>query len=183
MQIILIKPVRKLGQVGQTINVKNGYARNYLIPNELAIMATKENIAFFAKQKKELEEKNANLKQEAELAAKGLTGKHLTYISSAAADGKLFGSVGAKNIAADVSKLVGSLLSYDNIFLDTPIKLLGVYQVEVSLHPEVLVNILVVVARSESEAADSLREYKSGVGKKDETEKEAELDAIAASSS
>ncbi len=182
MQVILVKPVRKLGKVGETVNVANGYGRNYLVPQGYAIRATKDNVAKFDSLKKELESKNEEVKKSAEKAAKAIDGKHLTFVTQSAADGRLFGSVSAKALAVELSKMAGIELNYYSIILESPIKFNGVYEVEVVLHPEIVKNILIVVAKTEAEAQDALKEYKEG-GKKDEEAerlKQLEMEAISA---
>ncbi len=179
MQVILVKPVRKLGKVGETVNVANGYGRNYLIPQELAIRATNDNLEKFATLQKELEAKNAESKKEAEKAAKAIDGKHLDFITQSAADGRLFGSVSLKALATKVSEIAKIKLNYSNILLDSPIKFNGVYNVQVVLHPEVTASVLVVVAKTESEAQDALIEFKEGGNKAEDEAKEAELESIA----
>ena len=179
MQVILVKPVRKLGKVGKTVNVANGYGRNYLIPQELAIRATNDNLEKFATLQKELEAKNAESKKEAEKAAKAIDGKHLDFIPQSADDGRLFGSVSLKALATKVSEIAKIKLNYSNILLDSPIKFNGVYNVQVVLHPEVTASVLVVVAKTESEAQDALIEFKEGSNKAEDEAKEAELESIA----
>lgn len=179
MQVILVKPVRKLGKVGETVNVANGYGRNYLIPQELAIRATNDNLEKFATLQKELEAKNAESKKEAEKAAKAIDGKHLDFITQSAADGRLFGSVSLKALATKISEIAKIKLNYSNILLDSPIKFNGVYNVQVVLHPEVTASVLVVVAKTESEAQDALIEFKEGGNKAEDEAKEAELESIA----
>ena len=178
MQVILVKPVRKLGQVGETVTVANGYGRNYLVPQEFAIRATKENIEKFAVIQKDLESKNSENKVEAEKAAKLIEGKHIDFVTQSAADGRLFGSVSAKSLAIEITKFAGITLNYSNILLGTPIKFNGVYNVQIILHPEVVTNILVVVAKSAAEAQDALREYKEGGSKAEEEAREAEMLAL-----
>jgi large subunit ribosomal protein L9 len=178
MQVILVKPVRKLGKVGETVNVANGYGRNYLIPQELAVRATNDNLEKFAILQKELEVKNAESKKEAEKAAKAIDGKHLNFITQSAADGRLFGSVSLKALAAKVSAIAKVKLNYSNILLDSPIKFNGIYNVQVVLHPEVAASVLIIVAKTEFEAQDALIEFKE-VGNKAENEaKEADLESI-----
>jgi large subunit ribosomal protein L9 len=184
MQVILVKPVRKLGQVGETVTVTNGYGRNYLVPQEFAIRATKQNIEKFAALQKDLESKNSKNKVEAEKAAKLIEDKHIDFVTQSAADGRLFGSVSAKTLAIEISKFAGVALNYSNILLDAPIKFNGVYNVQIILHPEIITNILVVVAKSEAEAQDALIDHKEGGSKKEEEIIEAEmlaLEAVAAS--
>ena len=179
MQVILVKPVRKLGKVGETVNVANGYGRNYLIPQKLAIRATNDNLEKFATLQKELEAKNTENKIAAEKAAKAIDGKHLDFITQSAADGRLFGSVSLKALATKISEMDKIQLNYSNILLDSPIKFNGVYNVQVILHPEVTASILVVVAKTESEAQDALIEFKEGGSKAEDEAKEAELESIA----
>jgi large subunit ribosomal protein L9 len=178
MQVILVKPVRKLGQVGETVTVANGYGRNYLVPQEFAIRATKENIEKFAVIQKDLESKNSENKVEAEKAAKLIEGKHIDFVTQSAADGRLFGSVSAKSLAIEITKFAGITLNYSNILLGAPIKFNGVYNVQIILHPEVVTNILVVVAKSAAEAQDALREHKEGGSKAEEEAREAEMLAL-----
>ena len=176
MQVILIKPVRKLGKVGEVVNVKNGYGRNFLVPQGIAIRATKDNLGKFAALQKELEEKNIQEKSKMEATAKALDGKHLTFVTQSGADGRLFGSISLKLLASSLSELSGYKLNYSNILLDNPIKVNGVFKVQVMLHPEIFASVLVVVAKSESEAQDALIEYKEGGKKKSENETNQELD-------
>lgn len=176
MQVILIKPVRKLGKVGEVVNVKNGYGRNFLVPQGIAIRATKNNLGKFAALQKELEEKNIQEKSKMEATAKALDGKHLTFVTQSGADGRLFGSISLKLLASSLSELSGYKLNYSNILLDSPIKVNGVFKVQVMLHPEIFASVLVVVAKSESEAQDALIEYKEGGKKKSENDTNQELD-------
>jgi len=160
MQIILIKPVRKIGKIGETIDVKNGYARNFLIPQFIAVKATKKNIAKFAELKKELEIKNNQEILNMEKAAKILDGKDLTFVTQSGPDGRLFGSISLKSIASSLSTFIGYKLSCSNIILESPIRSNGIFEIKVMLHPEIFASVLVVVAKSELEAQDALEKYK-----------------------
>ncbi len=176
MQIILIKSVRKLGRIGGIINVANGYGRNYLIPQRFAIRANKENLAKVASLEKELEAKNAEQRVNAEKVAKMIEGKNINFITQSVVDGRLFGSINAKALAIKVSKLSKTTLTYKNIILDNAIKFNGVYNIQIVLHPEVTTNVLVVVAKTEAEAQETLKEHKERFTKKNGTEsKEADL--------
>ena len=177
MQVILVKPVRKLGKVGNTVTVADGYGRNYLIPQEFAIRATKDNIAKFASLQKEMEDKNSENKVQAEKMVELIKDKNVNFIVQSAADGRLFGSISAKAIAIELSKLVNESLNYTNILLDAPLKVNGVTEVQVILHPEVITKILVVIAKTEAEAQDALKEHLEG-GKKEARAKEEELDML-----
>ena len=171
MKIILIKPVRKLGKVGDIVNVSNGYADNYLLPQEFAIYANKENIADLAKMQKDLDDKNAKNKLDAQKIAESLKNSSIKVITESASDGRLFGSVNSRNLASKISKLAGVELNYSNIILDFSIKFNGVYEIEVVLHPEIIVPLLVVVSRSDSEAQALLLNHKEENTKKEETDK------------
>jgi len=178
MQVILIKPVRKLGKVGEIVNIKDGYGRNYLVPLGFAIRATKENIGKFAALQSNLEKTNAQDKLKMEAAAKALDDKHLTFVTQSGADGRLFGSVSLKLIASSLSEISGYKLNYSNIIIDNPIKFNGVYKIQVMLHPEIFVSVLVVVAKSDSEAQDALSEYKEAKNNKSESDKEQASDLV-----
>ncbi|MFK7968543.1 MAG: 50S ribosomal protein L9 [Rickettsiaceae bacterium] len=182
MQVILIKPVRKLGKVGEIVNVKNGYGRNFLMPLGFAIRATKENLGKFATLQNELEAKNSQEKSKMEAAAKALNDKHLIFVTQSGADDRLFGSISLKLLASSLSELSGYKLNYSNIIIDSPIKFNGVFKIQVMLHPEIFASVLIVVAKSDSEAQDALREYKEAGNKKPESEKEQELDMVEAQS-
>ncbi|MFK7973975.1 MAG: 50S ribosomal protein L9 [Rickettsiaceae bacterium] len=160
MQVILLKSVRKLGKVGDVVNVASGYGRNYLIPQDFAISATKDNLSKFSSLQKQLEQKNNDNKSLAEKAALAIKGKHITFIAQSASDGRLFGSVTAKSLALEVSKLIETIkLNYTNVLLDSPIKFNGVYEIKLILHPEIITSVLVVIAKTESEAQDALNEF------------------------
>ena len=169
MQIILKKPVRRLGKVGDVVNVKPGYGRNYLLPKDIALRASKENIAQFESKKQELAAKNDENKKLAEAAARKLEGKNFIFLSQCAADGRLFGSVSHKAIAIKVSAESGLDLNYSNIIMDDVVKSTGNHSVEIAYHPEVHGNVNIVIARSESEAQSIILE-----ASKEKSEKAAE---------
>lgn len=169
MQVILTKPLRKLGKIGDVVNVKAGYGRNYLLPQNLAIRATEGNVASFNSIKAELENKNKSNISEAEKLLKLLEGKNVIFALPSSTDGKLFGSITARNIADELSKMIGNNLSYENIALEHPIKYNGVYEVKVNLHPEVSSKITVVVAKTSEEAQASLQEHHSSAKENNET--------------
>lgn len=151
MEVVLLEPVSKLGQTGEIVTVKNGYARNFLIPNKVALRATKENIASFEEMKKEIEAKNADKKQAAEELAKKIDGLTATIIRQAAEDGRLYGSVTVREIAENI-KEQGFDVESSAIDLLNPIKYVGKTEVRISLYADVTIQILVNVARSEAEA-------------------------------
>lgn len=161
MELILVKPVRKLGKIGEIVKVKDGFGRNYLLPQSFAIRATEKNKKLIEEERSNLELKNAQAKAAAELLAKSIEGKDVAFIKQCADDGRLFGSVSNKEIAKELSKVISQEVVYSAIHLETPIKSLGVFPVKVHLHTEVDANIVVVVARSDSEILDALKQYKA----------------------
>ena len=151
MEVILLEHVEKLGKMGDKVNVKNGYARNYLLPQNKALRATESNVAYFEKQKAELEARNQALYEDASKKAEALQGFKTVLIRQAAETGQLYGSVTIRDIAAAV-KEAGFDVERRLVYLEKPIKDLGVYQVKINLHPEVSQTILVNVARTNDEA-------------------------------
>lgn len=158
MKIILLEHVDKLGKLGEEVNVKNGYARNYLLPSKKALRATKENVAFFEKQKAELEVHNKALLDEAAKIAETLKGYSALLIRQAAETGQLYGSVTIRDIAAAI-KESGHNVERRQVFLEKPIKDLGIYEVVLTLHPEVNQTILVNIARTEDDAKKQAKAY------------------------
>ena len=151
MEIILLEHVEKLGKMGDIVNVKNGFARNYLLPQNKALRATDANKAVFEKQKAELEAHNKALFDDATKKAEALSGFSAVLIRQAAETGQLYGSVTIRDIAVAI-KEAGFEVERRCVFLEKPIKDLGVYQVKLNLHPEVSQSILVNVARTDDEA-------------------------------
>ncbi|MBQ1612626.1 MAG: 50S ribosomal protein L9 [Alphaproteobacteria bacterium] len=151
MEVILLEHVNKLGKMGDKVTVKNGYARNYLLPTKKALRATEANLAVYEKQKAELEAHNKALLENATKQAADLQGFKVVLIRQAAETGQLYGSVSIRDIAAAM-KEAGKNIERRFISLEHPIKDLGVYRVNINLHPEVSQEILVNVARTEDEA-------------------------------
>jgi large subunit ribosomal protein L9 len=151
MQVILLERVAKLGQMGDVVDVKAGYARNYLLLQGKALTASKENLAQFDAQKAQLEARNLETKAEAEALAEKLNGEQFIVIRSASDAGSLYGSVTPRD-AAEVATEAGFTVDRKQIALIAPIKELGLHNVEVKLHPEVSIEITLNVARSEEEA-------------------------------
>src|SRR5262245_25058197 len=151
MEVILLERVAKLGQMGEVVRVKDGFARNYLLPQGKALRATKENRSRFEKMKVELEARNLEQKGEAEKVAAKLDGQSFTVLRQAAEGGQLYGSVSPRDLAALVSEK-GFALNRAQIALNTPIKTIGLHTVPISLHPEVEVKITVAVARNADDA-------------------------------
>jgi large subunit ribosomal protein L9 len=151
MQVILLERVEKLGQMGQVVKVKDGFARNFLLPNKKALRATKDNIARFDKEKAQLEARNLTLKKEAEGVAAKLEGQTYVVLRQAGETGILYGSVSTRDIS-DAVTAGGVSLNRNQVTLDKAIKELGLHPVKVVLHPEVRVSITLNVARTAEEA-------------------------------
>ena len=151
MQVVLLERIEKLGQMGDLVTVKNGYARNFLVPQGKAMRATKSNLDEFARRKVELEAANLKRKEEATDMAGKIDGRSVIIIRQAGESGQLYGSVSARDIAEAFSA-DGVTFERRQVRLDQPIKMLGLHDVRVALHPEVDVQVNVNVARSEEEA-------------------------------
>jgi large subunit ribosomal protein L9 len=151
MQVILLQRVAKLGQMGDVVNVKDGYGRNYLLPQGKALRANAANIKAFEVKKAQLEATNLETKKEAEAVGAKLDGQRFVVIRSASDAGALYGSVTARD-AADAATAGGFTVNRGQVVLDKPIKELGLHSVTVTLHPEVVVKIQLNVARSAEEA-------------------------------
>ncbi len=158
MQVILLEHVDKLGRMGDQVSVKNGYARNYLLPTKKALRATEANVAYFEKQKAQLEAHNKALFDKASEVAESLKGFSATLIRQAAETGQLYGSVTIRDIAALI-KAAGYEIERRQVFLENAIKDLGVYEVKLNLHPEVSQTILVNVARTDEEAKKQAKAF------------------------
>jgi large subunit ribosomal protein L9 len=151
MEIILLERVEKLGQMGQIVNVKPGYARNFLLPQKKALRATKGNMAFFETQKAQLEAQNLERRKDAEQVSSKMAGLSVVITRQAAESGMLYGSVNGRDIAEAVTT-AGFTVQRNQVAINDPIKSLGLFDVRVILHPEVSVNVRVNVARSLEEA-------------------------------
>ncbi len=151
MQIILLERVEKLGQMGDVVRVKDGYARNYLLPQKKALRATDENRASFETQKAQLEATNLDRRKEAEAVAEKLEGLKCVILRQASEGGQLYGSVNSRDIAQAVTD-AGFTVDRKQIQLTATIKTIAIHDVRVALHPEVSVGVQVNVARSEAEA-------------------------------
>ncbi|MGH6968750.1 MAG: 50S ribosomal protein L9, partial [Stellaceae bacterium] len=151
MEVILLERVEKLGQMGQVVKVRPGFARNYLLPQKKALRATKENLAIFEKQRTQLEAANLARRGDAEQVAQKLNGVSVVVIRQAGESGQLYGSVTARDIAQAVTE-AGFTIGKGQVTLDKAIKTLGLYPMRVRLHPEVAVQVTVNVAQSAEEA-------------------------------
>ena len=151
MQVILLERVAKLGQMGEVVKVKDGYARNFLLPQGKALRASEDNIKSFEGRKAQLEAQNLETKNEAEKVAGKLDGETFIVIRSASDSGALYGSVTTRD-AADAATAAGYTVDRKQVVLTRPIKELGLHTVEVVLHPEVTATVTLNVARSNEEA-------------------------------
>lgn len=151
MQVILLERIAKLGQMGDTVRVRDGYARNFLLPQGKALRANKANMAKFEGQRAQLEARNLERREEASAVAAKLDGESQVMIRSAGETGQLYGSVSKRDIAEGLTA-AGFSVSRSQVELNTPIKTIGLHNVLVALHPEVEVTVVINVARSEDEA-------------------------------
>ncbi len=156
MEVILLERVQKLGQMGDIVRVKDGYARNHLLPAGKALRANEANKAKFESQRVELEARNLELRKEADAVAEKLTGQSFVAIRQAGLTGQLYGSVSTRDIAETLSE-GGFVIARNQVRLDRPIKMIGLHEVLITLHPEVEVGVTVNVARTEDEAERQAR--------------------------
>lgn len=161
MEVILLERIEKLGQMGETVKVKPGFARNYLLPQKKALRATKANMARFEAERATLEAANLKRREEASGVAKTMEGLTLLVIRQAGEGGMLYGSVSGRDVA-DAIKEAGFSIERRFVSLDTPIKSLGIYQVRVALHAEVSITVTVNVARSQEEGERALKAAEAG---------------------
>jgi large subunit ribosomal protein L9 len=157
MEIILLERVSKLGHMGETVKVKDGYARNFLLPRGKALRANAANKAKFEVQRADLVAKNDVARKVSETDAEKLSGKSFVIIRQAGESGQLYGSVSPRDISDAASAETGVAVHRNHVELMNPIKIIGLHKVDVSLHPEVTVQITVNVARSVEEAAAQAR--------------------------
>jgi large subunit ribosomal protein L9 len=151
LDVILLERVENLGQMGQVVKVRPGFARNFLLPQKKALRATKDNIAYFEKQRAQLEAQNLTRKSEAEQVAEKLNGLKVVLVRQAGESGQLYGSVSARDLS-DAVTAAGFTITRGQIVLDKPIKTLGLFPLKVVLHPEVSVAVTANVAQSAEEA-------------------------------
>jgi len=156
MQVILLERIGRLGQMGDVVKVRDGFARNFLLPQGKALRATKDNLSRFEGDRVQLEARNLELKKEADAVAVKLKGKRFTAIRQASDTGQLYGSVSTRDIS-DLVTEGGFSIGRAQVMQDRPIKNLGVHEVRLSLHPEVEIRIAVNVARTPEEAERQAR--------------------------
>jgi large subunit ribosomal protein L9 len=172
MQVILLERIGRLGQMGDVVNVKDGFARNFLLPQGKALRATKANRERFEKERAQLEARNLELKSEAETVAAKLKGQSFIVLRQAGDSGQLYGSVATRDIAAVVTE-GGFSIERRQVMLDRPIKTLGLHDVRIGLHAEVEPHVTINVARSSDEAARQARGEQVTGKAMDEAEEEA----------
>ncbi|HUB45632.1 MAG TPA: 50S ribosomal protein L9 [Acetobacteraceae bacterium] len=177
VDLILLQRVENLGQMGDRVKVKPGYARNYLLPQKKALRASKDNLARFEEQRAQLEAQNLKRREEAERVAERVGGLSVVVIRQAGESGSLYGSVSARDIS-DAATESGLTINRQQVVLVHPIKTLGLTQVRVMLHPEVMIPVTVNVARSAEEAERQARGER-GERVPAEAEEDAAIDAAA----
>ena len=156
MQVVLLERVEKLGQIGDVVKVKDGFARNYLLPKKKALRATKANLSYFETQRAQLEARNLEQRKEAEQVGNKLKGKSFVLLRQAGDRGQLYGSVSPRDIA-DVITAGGFSIVRTQVPIDRAIKTIGLHEISVVLHPEVRVPVTINVARTDDEAERQAR--------------------------
>ena len=172
VELILLQRVEKLGQMGDVVKVRPGFARNYLLPQKKALRASKDNMAHFERERAQLEAQNLKRREEAERLAERVAGLSVVIIRQAGESGSLYGSVSARDVA-EATTDAGLTIVRQQVLLEHPIKTLGLSRVRVALHPEVSIAVNVNVARSPEEAERQARGERVGL---DAEEQEAALD-------
>jgi large subunit ribosomal protein L9 len=151
IEVILLERIDRLGQLGQVVKVRPGFARNFLLPQNKAMRATKANLEHFEKERAGIEARNADDRAKAEMLAKKMDKMKLVIIRQASESGQLYGSVSARDIA-DAAKQTQSSVERSMVYIDAPIKTLGLFPIKIKLHPEVSVTVTINIARSVEEA-------------------------------
>lgn len=162
-QVILLERIEKLGGMGDIVNVKPGYARNFLLPQKKALRATESNIAYFEGQKAVLEKADQDRKKEAEQHAKAIKGLTVSLIRQAGEAGQLYGSVTSRDIAEAINEVAEQKVARNTIDLNQNFKEIGLFPVTVTLHPEVKIDITINIARTEEEAKQQLKSGKAAI--------------------
>ncbi len=176
MQVILLEKVERLGAIGDVVTVKNGFARNFLLPRKKAIRATESNVQIVEQRKAELEAENAAKKAAAEKMVAKINGLMVNLIRQAGEDGRLYGSVTSRDIANAITQTGKADIAYDMVILNSKFKEIGIYPIDVMLHAEVKAMVSLNIARSEEEA----KVAKENLGKEaKKSEKKAEVAVVA----
>ncbi len=171
MEVVLLERIERLGQMGDVVNVKPGYARNFLLPQKKALRANKANLAQFEDQRQQLEADNLQRRDEAQSVADRLDGLKVTVIRSAGESGQLYGSVSGRDIADAVTE-AGFTVARQQVIIERPVKALGFHDFRVRLHPEVEATVTANVARSVDEAETQARLGRALVGMDDEDDRQ-----------
>jgi large subunit ribosomal protein L9 len=151
MKVILTEKITKLGNIGDTVEVKTGYARNYLLPNNKAIRFTKENVALFEAKKAELVARHEKAKADAESKVDAVKNAKLHMIRQAGDTGQLYGSVSSRDIARELKEVAGVSVESAQVMLGSPIKSVGAFDTKIALHPDVIVDVKIYVAQTQDE--------------------------------
>ena len=176
MEIVLLERVEKLGQIGDVVNVKPGYARNYLLPRGKALRANKQNMAKFEAERSAIEERNADAKKQAEMLSESIGDLSVNLVRAASEMGQLYGSVTARDIAEAVSQ-AGHEVDKRQVTMESAIKNLGLFTLKLALHAEVTKQIVVNVARSLEEAKTQLESGKAVISNLDEDDEDERVKA------
>ena len=151
MKVILTEKIAKLGNIGDTVDVRTGYARNYLLPNKKAMRFTRESVALFEAQKAEIVARHEKAKKEAESKVDAVKNAKLHMIRQAGDTGQLYGSVSSRDIARELKEIAGVSIESAQVLLGAPIKSVGVFDTKIALHPDVIVDVKIYVAQSQDE--------------------------------
>lgn len=180
MQVILLENLTNLGVAGDTVSVKNGYARNYLIPRKKCLRATKDNIAYFEQKKAEIDKANNLKKEAAEKDAASINGVEIVLIRQSADDGRLYGSVTGRDVHTAVTEKTQKTIYKNGVKTDDVIKYIGVYGASLELYADVIARCLVIVAPSVDEATSLLSAYKADKKAKESASTESKEDVDSA---
>lgn len=178
MEVVLLERIERLGQMGDVVNVKPGYARNFLLPQKKALRATKANLEHFEGQRQQLEAENLQRRDEAQAVADRLDGLNVIVIRSAGESGQLYGSVNGRDIAEAVTE-AGFTLARQQVVVERPVKALGFHEFRIRLHPEVEATVTANVARSQDEAETQAKLGRALIGMDDEDEVQEEAPEVA----
>ncbi len=172
MEVILIERHKKLGEIGTIINVKNGYARNYLIPTNKAIIANEKNKKAFELRKSEIEQEFDQKKKDAEKIIKDIEGKNIIFVEQAAEDERLYGSVNSNHIVGAIKQQLGHELHKSSVQLIQQIKYLGVYEVTINIFSDLSAQLQIIIARTQAEADEVIKKMKEVRSGKKEQQKQ-----------
>lgn len=163
MEVILLKKIDRLGDIGDVVTVKNGYGRNFLVPNEHALVATESNVKVFEAKKEEIKKQNDVAKEKAQAISDVISKKFYVMIMQSGDDGKLFGAVTSRNVASSINNEsdLPEKISHKSIRISESIKYTGIYTIKLILHADVIVDVFINVARSQEEAEEAQHHYEN----------------------